>query len=48
MKENLDVDDFELSAEDFDKLGDKHENGVTGWDPTVYPIDADTDGNVNF
>ena len=48
MKENLDVDDFELSAEDFDKLGDKHENGVTGWDPTVYPIDADTDGSVNF
>ena len=48
MKENLDVDDFELSAEDFDKLGDKNENGVTGWDPTVYPIDADTDGSVNF
>ena len=48
IKENFDVDDFELSAEDFDKLGDKHENGVTGWDPTVYPIDADTDGSVNF
>ena len=41
IKDNIDIDDFELSAEDFEKLGDKNENGVTGWDPTVHPVDAD-------
>lgn len=37
--ENIDIDDFELTEEDFNSLGDKDLNGVTGWDPTVYPID---------
>jgi len=41
IKENIDVDNFELSAEDFDKLGDKNENGYIIWDPTVHPVDAD-------
>ncbi|CDO51502.1 hypothetical protein DV495_004716 [Geotrichum candidum] len=41
IKDNIDIDDFELSVEDFEKLGDKNENGVTGWDPTVHPVDAD-------
>ncbi|KAF5100824.1 hypothetical protein D0Z00_001093 [Geotrichum galactomycetum] len=41
IRDNIDVDDFELSVEDFDKLGDKYENGITGWDPTVHPVDAD-------
>ncbi|KAF5110623.1 hypothetical protein DV453_000680 [Geotrichum candidum] len=41
IKDNIDIDDFEFSAEDFEKLGDKNENGVTGWDPTVHPVDAD-------
>lgn len=42
IKDNIDVDDFELSAEDFDKLGDKNENGYIIWDPTVHPVDADS------
>ena len=41
IKDNIDIDDFEFSAEDFEKLGDKNENGVTGWDPTVHPVNAD-------
>ena len=42
IKDNIDVDDFELSVEDFDKLGDKNENGYIIWDPTVHPVDADS------
>ena len=42
IKDNIDVDDFELSAEDFKKLGDKNENGYIIWDPTVHPVDADS------
>lgn len=39
IKANINVNDFELSDEDFNKLGDKKSYLVTAWDPTVYPID---------
>lgn len=41
IKDNINIDDFELSAKDFENLGDKNENGVTGWDPTTHPVNAD-------
>ncbi|KAF5111286.1 hypothetical protein DV452_004410 [Geotrichum candidum] len=48
IKDNIDIDDFELSAKEFEELGDKNENGFTVWDPIVFPVDADTKGSVNF
>ncbi|KAF5109671.1 hypothetical protein DV454_004953 [Geotrichum candidum] len=48
IKENIDIDDFELSAEDFDALGDKNENGFVIWDPIDFPVDVDTKGSTNF
>lgn len=41
IKANIDVDDFELSKEDFEGLGDKKAYIVTAWDPTGYPIDKE-------
>ncbi|KAF5101961.1 hypothetical protein D0Z00_000616 [Geotrichum galactomycetum] len=41
IKANIDIDDFELTPEDFDKLGDKTSvANSSGWDPTTYPVDA--------
>lgn len=39
MRENMSVDDFELSPEDFESLGDKDGKGFRDWDPTIYPVD---------
>ncbi|KAF5103212.1 hypothetical protein D0Z03_000256 [Geotrichum reessii] len=36
IKENFDVADFELTAKDFEDLGDPDSYYVTGWDPTTY------------
>ncbi|KAG0681809.1 hypothetical protein C6P40_004304 [Pichia californica] len=36
---NLEAGDFELSAEDIKALDAKDEYFITGWDPTVYPLD---------
>ncbi|KAI8135458.1 hypothetical protein DUD61_000826 [Geotrichum candidum] len=48
IKDNIDIDDFELTKEEFEGLGDKNENGFTVWDPIVFPVDVDTKGSVNF
>ncbi len=48
IKDNIDIDDFELSAKEVEELGDKNENGFTVWDPIVFPVDVDTKGSVNF
>ncbi|KAF5097269.1 hypothetical protein DV451_003901 [Geotrichum candidum] len=48
IKDNIDVDDFELSAKEVEELGDKNENGFTVWDPITFPVDVDTKGNTNF
>lgn len=36
IRDNFEVNDFELTPEDFENLGDKNEYGITGWDPTTY------------
>lgn len=38
IRENFNVNDFELSKEDFENLGNPNEYGVTGWDPTTHPL----------
>ena len=48
IKDNIDIDDFELSAKEVEELGDKNENGFSVWDPITFPVDADTKGNTNF
>ena len=48
IKDNIDIDDFELSKEEFEGLGDKNENGYTVWDPINFPVDIDTKDDPNF
>lgn len=41
IKENIDVDDFELTKEEYESLGDKDAYKPVAWDPTTHPVDDD-------
>ncbi|GMG37548.1 unnamed protein product [Ambrosiozyma monospora] len=44
LRTNLESLNFKLSDEDIKKLDSLDEYGVTGWDPTVYPLDNEKIG----